>query len=151
MPSLASNKNKQTSASLIARSVCCHILFSRQSSLAYSNPAVSIICKSMSRSLVSVSLRSRVTPGLSCTMAILRPASRLNNVVSRRSAVRRWLLSVSCPILFVSGQIGVVSSKKGGIVNHDRRNADPVAERYETENFSGVRRNGKCIAVGCRN
>lgn len=73
-------QNKQTSASLIARSVCCHILFSRQSSLAYSNPAVSIICKSMSRSLVSVSLRSRVTPGLSCTMAILRPASRLNNV-----------------------------------------------------------------------
>ena len=45
-----------------------------------SKPAVSIRIMSRSPRRPVVSLRSRVTPGWSSTMAIFRPASRLNSV-----------------------------------------------------------------------
>ena len=80
MPSLASKTSKVKSARLMAFSVCCRILSSRLPVRASSRPAVSISLNSRAASRPWPSRRSRVTPGLSSTMACLRPVKRLNSV-----------------------------------------------------------------------
>ena len=79
-PTRASIRKRITSASRIAISVCARMRASSDASVASSKPAVSISVKSRSPSRPCASRRSRVTPGVSSTMASFLPASRLNSV-----------------------------------------------------------------------
>ena len=79
-PARASIINKQASAMPTARSVKRRIRPCKLSSVASSNPAVSMTVNFKCPKRASPSRRSRVTPGWSSTKASLRPTKRLNSV-----------------------------------------------------------------------
>ena len=80
MPPRASTTNRPTSASARPCIACQRSRPARLSGEPCSRPAVSITRNSVGPSRQTPSIRSRVTPGVSSTIACRRPTSRLNRV-----------------------------------------------------------------------
>ncbi len=79
-PVVASVTKTMASASAIAARTCVAMPAFMGSSSAGSYPPVSTTVYVLPKALVSAYLRSRVTPGSSCTMAMRARASRLKSV-----------------------------------------------------------------------
>ncbi len=80
MPVIPSIKNKTAAASLIAFSVCCHMLASSDPFSWCSKPAVSMSTRGYPAKEAVLSFRSRVRPGVASTKASGRPTSLLKSV-----------------------------------------------------------------------
>ena len=80
MPARASTTKTIRSAVATAASLLARMRPAMVSGALSSRPAVSTTCTRLPRSMASPSLRSRVTPGVSLTMAARRPVSLLNSV-----------------------------------------------------------------------
>src|SRR6185436_11228747 len=101
---------------------------SNDASVASSKPAVSISCRSRSPNLPFASRRSRVTPGVSSTIASFLPTRRLNSVdlptlgrPTIASLIVIWHASLA-----QHHELRVVGDEEYLVVGGDGRNEDSV-------------------------
>src|SRR6516165_8690228 len=148
-PALASTSSSTASASATACSVWARMRAASASPRTSSFPAVATTVKVRSPSRPWPSRRSRVTPGVSSTMARRRPTSRLNRVdlpvFGRPTIARVKAMSWTSA---QGDQIGVVRQDKERALGDDRRQMGRRGQRDLSQKLARIGRYGKSRAVG---